>query len=52
MIDPHAFRVHEPESKLLEDVVRSLDRGTLTNADYLIFNPAILGYSFASKTWG
>ncbi|ETW80179.1 AAA+-type ATPase [Heterobasidion irregulare TC 32-1] len=52
MIDPVAFRVHQPNADYNLFVHKLLERATLTEEQYVICTPVVLGFSFATKTWG
>lgn len=52
MVDPPMFHVFKPMSELVPYVIRQINEGDLTDDECLIFNPAVLGYSFALKLWG
>lgn len=52
MIDAKAFRTLKMNNELIVRVFRSLDPDELTDEEYLIFNPVMLGFCFATKTWG
>ena len=52
MIDPVAFRAHQPNADYNLPVRKLLERVVLTEEQYLICTPVVLGFSFATKTWG
>lgn len=52
MIDPVAFRFFEPNAGYNLPVRKRLERVALTEEQYLICTPVVLGFSFATKTWG
>ena len=52
MIDPIAFRHFQPNSELQFEVSRSWDRNKLTEEEYLICSPIMLGFCFGVKMWG
>lgn len=53
MLDPVAFRQHNPNSALLEPEVPILiDAKKLKEDELLLCNHCILGFSFPKKTWG
>jgi len=52
MIDPGAFRVFQPYSEINSSVSIPLNRSELTDEQYLICTPIMLGFSFRSKVWG
>ncbi|KAK0441848.1 P-loop containing nucleoside triphosphate hydrolase protein [Armillaria borealis] len=52
MIDPVAFRLFEPNTKYNTVVRKGMDRDLLTDEQYMICNPVVLGFSFGTKMWG
>ena len=53
MIDPTTFRVHQPDCIYNPDVHTSLEAGqSLTEDEFTICNPVVLGLCFGTKTWG
>ncbi|KAJ7762396.1 P-loop containing nucleoside triphosphate hydrolase protein [Mycena maculata] len=52
MIDPVAFRLFEPNSGLNLSVHRKLERDSLTDIQYMICTPIVLGFCFGVKVWG
>ncbi|KIJ62330.1 hypothetical protein HYDPIDRAFT_114844 [Hydnomerulius pinastri MD-312] len=52
MIDPGAFRDYCPDYIFNYTVTTPMDREHLTDEDYLICNPTILGFCFGVKEWG
>ena len=52
MIDPVAFRIFEPNCSLNLIITETLDRCKLTDDQYMICSPILLGFSLGSKIWG
>lgn len=52
MIDPVAFRIFEPNCFFNFRVTEKLDRCKLTDDQYMICSPILLGFSLGSKIWG
>ncbi|VDB95411.1 unnamed protein product [Peniophora sp. CBMAI 1063] len=52
MISPSAFRRFLPSSELNPSVHKALKKETLTNDDFAIITPIVLGFAFDRKSWG
>ncbi|KAJ6543108.1 P-loop containing nucleoside triphosphate hydrolase protein [Mycena capillaripes] len=52
MIDPVAFRLFEPNCTYNLAVHRRVDRGNLSDEQYMICTPVVLGFCFGVKMWG
>lgn len=52
MVDPATFRLFKPCSRLMRNVSRKLDPTALTDEQYLICTPILLGFNFGNKAWG
>ncbi|KAK7047184.1 hypothetical protein VNI00_006850 [Paramarasmius palmivorus] len=52
MIDPSAFRLFEPNCTYNLPIHRRLNKAELTDEDYMICTPILLGFCFGVKTWG
>ncbi|KAF7344584.1 AAA family [Mycena sanguinolenta] len=52
MIDPKAFRLFEPNCTFNRLVHRTLERDSLTEEQYMICTPIVLGFCFGVKAWG
>uniref|UniRef100_A0A0W0F8F3 AAA+ ATPase domain-containing protein n=1 Tax=Moniliophthora roreri TaxID=221103 RepID=A0A0W0F8F3_MONRR len=52
MIDPTAFRLFEPNCTYNYSIHRRLNRSELTDEDYMICTPVLLGFCFGVKMWG
>ncbi|KAF5342476.1 hypothetical protein D9611_001266 [Ephemerocybe angulata] len=54
MIDPSAYRVwqHATSSVINPPVVYHLDPRKLTEEEYMLCTPIVLGFSFTTKKWG
>ncbi|KAJ6601315.1 P-loop containing nucleoside triphosphate hydrolase protein [Mycena vulgaris] len=52
MIDPVAFRLFEPNVSFNLQVHRRLERDSLTEEQYMICTPIVLGFCFGVKMWG
>lgn len=52
MIDPEAYRLFEPDSVVNLAVYRQRDRNHLSDEDYLVCTPVVLGFCFGTKMWG
>ncbi|KAJ7492123.1 P-loop containing nucleoside triphosphate hydrolase protein [Mycena latifolia] len=52
MIDPVAFRLFEPNCTFNLSVHRRLDRDDLTEEQYMICTPIVLGFCLGVKMWG
>ena len=52
MVDPAVFRLFRDGSRLIRHVQRSLKKEEMTDEQYLICTPVLLGFCFATKTWG
>ncbi|KAJ7349861.1 P-loop containing nucleoside triphosphate hydrolase protein [Mycena albidolilacea] len=52
MIDPVAFRLFEPNCTFNLEVHRRLDPESLTDEQYMICTPIVLGFCFGVKMWG
>ncbi|KAJ7266957.1 P-loop containing nucleoside triphosphate hydrolase protein [Mycena haematopus] len=52
MIDPKAFRLFEPNCTFNLRVHRRLELDSLTEEQYMICTPIVLGFCFGVKTWG
>ncbi|KAK0473017.1 P-loop containing nucleoside triphosphate hydrolase protein [Armillaria luteobubalina] len=52
MVDAVAFREYEPNATYNLDVLTVLNRSSLTDEQYMICNPVVLGFSFGTKSWG
>ncbi|KAI0062759.1 P-loop containing nucleoside triphosphate hydrolase protein [Artomyces pyxidatus] len=52
MISPSAFRRFEPNSTYNPSVHRPLLRESLTDEEYVICTPILLGFAFDRKSWG
>ena len=51
MIDSAGFRLYLPDSKLLPQIDKEVRASDITDEDYLICWPMVLGFSFTSKAW-
>lgn len=52
MIDPATFRLFKTCSRLMRSVSRKLDPTSLTDEQYMICTPVLLGFCFGTKAWG
>ncbi|KAF8183562.1 P-loop containing nucleoside triphosphate hydrolase protein [Mycena galopus ATCC 62051] len=52
MIDPAAFRLFEPNCTYNLSVHRRVDHRNLTDEQYMICTPVVLGFCFGVKMWG
>ncbi|KAF8998718.1 P-loop containing nucleoside triphosphate hydrolase protein [Cyathus striatus] len=52
MIDPMAFRTFQPNSDIPHYVYKPIIKSVMTDLDYLICDPVVLGFAFGEKTWG
>lgn len=52
MIDATAFCYFNPGSNFILRVQTRLDRDNLTEEQFMICSPVILGFCFGSKQWG
>ena len=52
MIDPSAFRIFEPNCSFNLPVQKNLERDKLTDEQYMICTPILLGFCFGVKMWG
>ncbi|KAF8576015.1 P-loop containing nucleoside triphosphate hydrolase protein [Ramaria rubella] len=52
MIDPVAFRLFEPNCTYNLTIHKRLARGDLTDEQYMICTPIMLGFCFGVKMWG
>ena len=52
MIDPVGFRVFQPNCTFNLTVYRRLDRDELSDEQYMICTPVLLGFCFGVKEWG
>ncbi|KAF7302528.1 AAA family [Mycena chlorophos] len=52
MIDPTAFRLFQPNCSFNFDVHRVLEPESLTDEQYLVCSPVLLGFCFGAKQWG
>jgi hypothetical protein len=52
MISPYAFRHFAPEAEFNPPVRHSLPRDSLTDDQYAICSPILLGFAFDRKSWG
>lgn len=52
MIDPGAFRMFQPNSRLILSVSTTLKRAELEEEQYMICTPVIMGFCFRTKQWG
>nr|GAT46318.1 AAA family [Mycena chlorophos] len=52
MIDPTAFRLFQPNCSFNFDVHRALEPESLTDEQYLVCSPVLLGFCFGAKQWG
>lgn len=52
VIDPKAFRRFRPNSQLNDRVRAVVSRTGLTEEEYMICNPVLLGFSLKKKKWG
>jgi len=52
MIDPAAFRIFEPNCSFNLPVQKDLERDQLTDEQYMICTPILLGFCFGVKMWG
>ncbi|PBK88100.1 P-loop containing nucleoside triphosphate hydrolase protein [Armillaria gallica] len=52
MIDVVAFREYQPNANWNRRVSTGLNRDSLTDEQYMICNPVVLGFCFGTKTWG
>ncbi len=52
MIGVVAFREYQPNVNWNRRVSTGLNRDSLTDEQYMICNPVVLGLCFGSKTWG
>ncbi|KAK0221654.1 hypothetical protein IW262DRAFT_1296328 [Armillaria fumosa] len=52
MIDAVAFHEYKPNATWNLDVLTVLNRSSLTDEQYMICNPVVLGFSFGTKSWG
>nr|GAT46316.1 AAA family [Mycena chlorophos] len=52
MIDPTAFRLFQPNCPFNYVVHRALEAESLTDEQYLVCSPVVLGFCFGAKQWG
>ncbi|KAG2060600.1 P-loop containing nucleoside triphosphate hydrolase protein [Suillus hirtellus] len=52
MIDPGAFRMFQPNSRLILSVSTLLKRAELEEEQYMICTPVIMGFYFRTRQWG
>jgi hypothetical protein len=52
MISPEAFRRFEPNSTFNPPVHCQLQKDSLTDDQYAICTPILLGFAFDRKSWG
>lgn len=52
MIDHAVFRLFRKNSSLIRNVTRIVKKNEMTDELYLITTPVLLGFCFATKTWG
>jgi hypothetical protein len=52
MIDPKSFRTFNPHVDYNPHVHKQLDHTSLTDDQYMICTPVVLGYCFGIKKWG
>lgn len=52
MVDPVAFRHFKPNSQIIRYVHHKLDPEALSEQEYLICSPILLGFCFGTKLWG
>ncbi|EKM59476.1 uncharacterized protein PHACADRAFT_249997 [Phanerochaete carnosa HHB-10118-sp] len=52
MVDPAVFNLFRSDSSLIRNVQRNLKKSEMTDNDYLICTPVLLGFCFRSKSWG
>jgi hypothetical protein len=52
MIDPAAFRIFEPNSSFNLPIQNYLERDKLSDEQYMICTPILLGFCFGVKMWG
>lgn len=52
MIDPAGFRIFQPNCTFNLTVYRRLNRDELTDEQYMICTPIVLGFCFGVKEWG
>ncbi|KAI0033879.1 P-loop containing nucleoside triphosphate hydrolase protein [Vararia minispora EC-137] len=52
MFSPSAFRRFQPNSSYNPDVRRAVQKESLTEEQYAICTPIVLGFSFDQKSWG
>ena len=52
MVDPTAFRTFQPNAEINPWVNKSIDRDEMTDEQYMICSPILLGFCFGAKTWG
>lgn len=51
MVDPTGFRTFEPNATYNNKVYKQLDRD-ISDEQYAICNPIVLGFSLGAKLWG
>ncbi|TFY64130.1 hypothetical protein EVJ58_g2831 [Rhodofomes roseus] len=52
MVDVESFFEFQPRSNFIQRVHHALDPRTLTESDFLICTPVLLGFCFTTKAWG
>lgn len=52
MISPFAFHRYQPNSTYNYSVWRTVNKASMTEQDYAICTPVLLGFSFSKKSWG
>ncbi|KAF9489070.1 P-loop containing nucleoside triphosphate hydrolase protein [Pleurotus eryngii] len=52
MVDPTAFRTFQPNAEINPWVNKPIDRDEMTDEQYMICSPILLGFCFGAKTWG
>lgn len=52
MVDAAAFRLFKRYSGINSQVHRKLNPNALTEEQYLICTPVLLGFCFGTKSWG
>ncbi|GJE84885.1 P-loop containing nucleoside triphosphate hydrolase protein [Phanerochaete sordida] len=52
MVDPAVFRLFRKNSGLVRHVSHTLKKDEIVDEHYLITTPVLLGFCFATKTWG
>lgn len=52
MISPFAFHRYQPNAPYNPSVYRTINKETLTDEQFAIVTPILLGFSFTKKSWG